>query len=75
MSKPYSFKNDIWSFGVLLYEMMSLKMPFDAKRYSSLCRKRSGKTIAYLFPLIGNILVKGNPKNLFLNNQNNNNNN
>ena len=27
----------------------------------------SGKTIAYLFPLIGNILVKGNPKNLFLN--------
>ena len=50
-------------------------MPFDAKRYSSLCRKGSGKTIAYLFPLIGNILVKGTPKNPFLNNQNNNNNN
>ena len=35
----------------------------------------SGKTIAYLFPLIGNMLVKGTPKNPFLNNQNNNNNN
>ncbi len=35
----------------------------------------SGKTIAYLFPLIGNMLVKGTPKNPFLSNQNNNNNN
>ena len=35
----------------------------------------SGKTIAYLFPLIGNILIKGTAKNPFLNNQNNNNNN
>ena len=37
--KPYSFKSDIWSLGVLLYEICALKMPFEANNIPLLSLK------------------------------------
>ncbi len=36
---PYSYKSDIWSLGVVLYEMCTLKMPFEASNLPVLSLK------------------------------------
>ncbi|CAD8154431.1 unnamed protein product [Paramecium octaurelia] len=38
-SKPYSYASDIWSVGIVLYEMCMLKPPFEAESLPFLCLK------------------------------------
>ena len=36
MNIPYSFKNDIWSLGILLFHMLALKVPFNYKQLNEI---------------------------------------
>ena len=38
-NKAYSFKADVWSLGIVLYEMCAKKPPFDAKTLPALALK------------------------------------
>ena len=37
---PYSFKNDIWSMGILLFHMMVLKVPFNLNQLKDIQNKK-----------------------------------
>lgn len=49
-SKPYNFKSDIWSLGVLLYEMCQLEPPFVSNSIHGLALK----IVRGVYPPIGN---------------------
>ncbi len=36
MEKPYDSKADVWALGVLLYELITLKKPFEAEKMNEL---------------------------------------
>mmetsp|Transcript_8791 Transcript_8791/g.30255 ORF Transcript_8791/g.30255 Transcript_8791/m.30255 type:complete len:946 (+) Transcript_8791:122-2959(+) len=46
--RKYGRKSDMWSLGVLLYEVLALRMPFEAPSLAALCRRvTSGAAPSY----------------------------
>lgn len=41
--KPYSFKSDIWSLGIILYELCMLKVPYTSTSYNGLIKEITSK--------------------------------
>ena len=41
LNKPYDAKSDIWALGILLYELLTFKMPFNAQSLPLFCIKIS----------------------------------
>ena len=41
--QSYGRKSDVWSLGVLLYEVLALRVPFEARSMVALCRLVTGK--------------------------------
>ena len=38
-NKPYDFKSDLWSIGVIIYEMTMLQVPFKSEDIDGLYKK------------------------------------
>lgn len=36
---PYEFKADVWAMGVIIYELITLRKPFDSKNARTLFEK------------------------------------
>ena len=48
MNIPYSFKNDIWSLGILLFHILCLKVPFNIKQLNEIyITKKINSNILY----------------------------